>query len=145
MRSTLPKSVGAVLAGLASNVVLTVSTDLVLSAWGLLPPFGTGYSHAGLLSLALAYRALYAGVGGWLAARLAPHGPRRHVAGLMAIGLLIGLLSAAGGRGMFPAWYLLGIVALSLPATWLGGALASAPPAILPTPAERSRERRGQA
>jgi hypothetical protein len=38
------------------------------------------------------------------------------------IGLAIGLLSAAAGRAMVPAWYLLAIVMLSLPATWIGAA-----------------------
>ena len=137
MSATLLKSVGAVFAGLIANVVLTVFTDLALSASGLLPPFGTGYSNAGLLSLALGYRTLFAEVGGFITARVAPDGPRRHVAWLMGIGLVIGLLSAMGGRAMFPAWYLLGIVALSVPATWLGGALASrrgSPPKPLAVP-----------
>lgn len=123
-RALALKSVGAVLAGLVSNVVLTVSLDLSLSAAGVLPPFGTGYSQVGLLSAALAYRTLFACVGGFFTAWLAPGRPRRHVAALMAVGLVIGLLSAVGGRTMFPAWYLLGIVALSVPATWLGGMLA---------------------
>jgi len=108
-----------------SNVALTVATDLAFSAAGVLPPFGTGYSTTWMLLLALSYRTLFAGVGGFLTARLAPAAPMRHVYWLMAIGLVLGALSAIGGREMFPAWYLLAIVALSLPATWLGGARAT--------------------
>ena len=126
MTVTLLKRIAAVIAGLVANVVLTVSMDLGLSAAGVLPPFGTGYTHVGLLSLALGYRTVFAAVGGFVTARLAPDTPLRHVAWLMGIGLVIGLLSVAGGRAMFPAWYLLGIVALSLPTTWLGGVLAAA-------------------
>lgn len=137
MSANIPKTSGALLAGLASNVVLTVSMDLALSASGLLPPFGTGYSQPGLLFLALTYRTLFAGVGGFLTARAAPFAPRRHVAWLTLIGLLIGLVSAMGGRAMFPAWYLLGIVALSVPATWLGGSLGSSRPATPRTLAHR--------
>jgi len=138
MSAHVLKTSGALLAGLLSNVVLAVSTDLALSASGLLPPFGTGYSQAGLLSLALAYRTLFAGVGGFLTARTAPSAPGRHVAWLMLIGLFIGLVSAMGGRAMFPAWYLLGIVALSVPATWLGGTLASSRPVRPHTLAHRN-------
>lgn len=126
MTATPLKRIAALIAGLIANVVLTVSMDLVLSASGVLPPFGTGYTHVGLLSLALGYRTMFAAVGGFVTARVAPDTPLRHVAWLMGIGLVVGLLSAAGGRAMFPAWYLLGIVALSLPATWLGGMLAAA-------------------
>ena len=121
------KGVVAVMAGLVVNVVLTVATDMGLSTAGILPPFGTGYSHVGLLSFALGYRTAFAAVGGFVTARLARDAPMRHVAWLMGAGFVIGLLSAAGGRLMFPAWYLLGIVALSVPATWLGGTLGPRP------------------
>jgi hypothetical protein len=124
MNASQLRSVGAVFAGLVSNVVLTVALDMALSASGLLPPFGTGYRHAGLLSIALGYRTLFAGAGGFVTARLAPRHPRRHVAWLLAIGLAVGVLSVVAGRAMFPMWYLLAIVALSVPATWVGGALA---------------------
>ncbi len=131
MTATLPKGLAVVIAGLVANLVLTVSMDVSLSAAGVLPPFGTGYTQVALLSVALGYRTVFAAAGGFVTAQLAPDAPRLHVAWLMGIGLVIGLLSVAGGRTMFPIWYLLGIVALSVPATWLGGALA--PHCRLPT------------
>jgi hypothetical protein len=124
MTSAMLRSVAAVIAGLIANVALTLTLDISLSSAGVLPAFGTGYTHVGLLSLALGYRTVFAAIGGVVTARVAPIAPLRHVAWLMGLGLVIGLLSTAGGREMFPAWYLLGIVGLSVPATWLGGALA---------------------
>jgi uncharacterized membrane protein YhaH (DUF805 family) len=43
---------------------------------------------------------------------------------LLMIGAVIGLVSAIGGKDMFPAWYLIAIVLCSVVATWLGGRLA---------------------
>ena len=117
------RRIGPVAAGLLSNVALTLAGDMALSALGVLPPFGSGYSSAPLLSLALSYRTLFAGVGGFLTARLASVAATCHVAWLMAIGLVLGVASAIGGRAMFPMWYLLAIVALSVPATAIGAAL----------------------
>lgn len=57
------RSIGAVLAGIAANVALTLAADLGLSAANVSPLFGTGFADKGLLLLALSDRTLFAGVG----------------------------------------------------------------------------------
>lgn len=125
MNTAIFKSIGAVLAGIAINVVLTLATDLSFSAAGVFPAFGTGFYVTWMVTLALAYRTLYAGVGGYLVARLAPRAPMKHVIWLMTIGGVVGTLSVFGGWHMFPHWYLIAIVIGSVLATWIGGRLVA--------------------
>ena len=75
-RTTL-RSVGAVLAGLLSTVVVTTAVDMALHASGVFPPHGERMSDA-LFVLALAYRILFNTAGCHVAARLAPARPTRH-------------------------------------------------------------------
>ena len=52
------RSIGAVLAGMAAGIILSLGTDIVLHAVGVFPPWGLPVSEAPLL-LATAYRAVY--------------------------------------------------------------------------------------
>jgi hypothetical protein len=121
-RRILP-SVGAVVAGFVATFILSVGTDAVMHAAGVLPPLGQAMSDT-LFVLATAYRALFTVVGGYLTARLAPRRPMAHAMALGAIGLVAATLGAAAtwGRGpaFGPAWYSIGIVVMALPCVWLG-------------------------
>lgn len=93
-------SLGAVIAGFAVVVALSIGVDGVLHGMKIYPPPGEPMHDPALNALALAYRSLFTVVGGYVTARLAPLAPMRHVLVLALIGL------AAGAAGWFspPAW-----------------------------------------
>jgi hypothetical protein len=80
----------------------------------------------GLNLLALAYRIVYGIIGGYIAARFAPHSPMRHSLVLGIIGLVLGTLGAIGAiaKGdMGPSWYPILLALTAVPTAWLGGLL----------------------
>jgi len=89
------------------------------------PPWGQPMRDPVLLLLALAYRCVYAVVGSYIAARLAPRNPMRHALGLGVVGLMVCLAGAIATTPMDlgPAWYPIALVLTALPCAWLGGAL----------------------
>jgi hypothetical protein len=119
----LLRSSGAVLLGFVAVVVLSLGTDQVLHVLQVYPPWGEPMHDPGLNLLALAYRCVYGVVGGYVAARFAPHSPMHHALVLGAIGLA---LSAAGAVAMWdagPHWYPVALALTALPTAWLGGIL----------------------
>lgn len=122
----LGRSVGAVLAGLLSVVVLSTLTDAVMHATQVFPPAGEVMS-GGLFGLATAYRLIFGVLGGYVTARLAPRAPLRHALILGAIGFVLSCLGALAtiGRGpeFGPMWYPLALVVTALPCSWAGAKL----------------------
>lgn len=122
----LPRSIAAVLSGLAAIVTLSLGTDQVLHVLEVYPPWGQPMYDAGLNLLALAYRIAYAVLGSYIAARLAPHTPMRHA---LALGIVGFALSAAGAIATItqydlgPDWYPIALALTAVPCAWLGGAL----------------------
>jgi hypothetical protein len=119
----LLRSTGAVLLGFASVVVLSLGTDQVLHVLQVYPPWGQPMYDPALNLLALAYRCVYAVVGGYVAARFAPHAPMRHVLALGVIGVVLSLAGAIAMWSAGPGWYPVALVLTALPCTWLGGVL----------------------
>ena len=118
------RSVGAVVAGFAAVVVLSIATDAVFHALGVFPPVGQPMT-AGLYVLALAYRTLFTVAGGYITARLAPRRPLAHAVVLGMIGIVAGTLGAVAMWQLGDQWYPIALVLLALPSTWLGGWLFS--------------------
>ena len=121
----LLRSTGAVLLGFVAVVVLSLGTDQVLHVLKVYPPWGQPMYDPGLNLLALSYRVVYAVVGSYIAARLAPRNPMRHALIVGAIGLP---LSAAGviaamRMNVGPVWYPVALMLTTLPCAWLGGVL----------------------
>lgn len=119
------RSTAAVLLGLIAVVALSLGTDQLLHVLGVYPPWGQPMYDPGLCLLALAYRCVYAVLGSYIAARLAPHDPMRHALALGVVGLV---LSSAGAIATIPmrlgpAWYPIALVLTAVPCAWLGGAL----------------------
>ena len=85
------RSIGALLAGFVVVLVLSLGTDLALHAAGIFPPLGLRMSDA-LFMLATAYRTLYAVVGSYVTARLAPDRPMGHA----LVGGLLGCVEYSG-------------------------------------------------
>jgi hypothetical protein len=65
------RRIGAVVAGLFAVIILSIATDMLLHATGVFPPQGQPMGDA-LFLLPTAYRIVYAVVGSYIAARLAP-------------------------------------------------------------------------
>jgi hypothetical protein len=120
-----PRSLGAVLAGLAVNAVLSSVTDLLLVAVGVFPPlseFGHPASFSdSLLLLALLYRTAYGVLGCYITARLSPGRPMTHAMVLGGMGFVIGVVGAVATWDTWTSWYSLAIIAVTLPSAWLGG------------------------
>lgn len=123
MNKTIFKSVGAVLAGFLTVVVLSIATDTILEKLGFFPPIGGGLFVPWMLLLALAYRSAYTVAGGYVTARLSPNRAMRHVVILGIIGLVAGTLGAIAGWNLSAHWYPI-LLAITGPLfVWLGGKL----------------------
>jgi len=122
----LLRSICAVFAGFVVVVVLSLGTDLVLHATGVFPPWGDPMSDA-LFLLATAYRTVYAVLGSYVTARLAPHRPMKHALAGGVVGLVLSTVGAVTtwerGPEFGPHWYPLALVATAMPCAWAGGRL----------------------
>lgn len=124
------RSVGAVMAGLLVNVILSSATDLLLVAIGVFPPlrdFGNPAAYSdSLLLLALIYRTLFGILGCYITARLAPTRPMAHALVLGCIGVAVGVIGAIAAWDTWTHWYSLAIIAVTLPSSWLGARIFQA-------------------
>ena len=121
----LGRSTGAVLLGFFAVVVLSLGTDQVLHVLGVYPPWGQPMHDPGLNLLALSYRSVYAVVGSYIAARLAPYTPMRHALALGVVGLVVSVAGviATSGMDLGPRWFPIALVLTALPCAWFGGVL----------------------
>src|SRR6185503_17559037 len=90
---SIGRSIGALLAGFVVVVILSLGTDLALHAAGIFPPLGQIMSNP-LFLLATVYRTVYAVLGSYITARLAPDRPMGHA----LLGGGIGLVLASWAR-----------------------------------------------
>lgn len=122
------RSVLAVLAGLLLNAVLSTAMDVALSLLGVFPPlseYGQANSFSNsMLAVALVYRTLFGVLGCYVTARLAPRRPMLHALILGSVGFAIGVVGAITMWNASSAWYAIALIAVALPAAWLGGRLA---------------------
>jgi hypothetical protein len=118
------RSVVAVLAGLVLNVVLALGTDQIFHATGVYPGWGQRMADR-LFLLALAYRLIYGGASGMVAAWLAPRAPVAHALVLGGVGCVAATAGAiaAAASDLGPGWYTWGLAASAIPTAWLGGLL----------------------
>jgi hypothetical protein len=121
----LLRSTGAVIAGVIVIVGLSMCTDKLLEATGVFPP-GQPMGATRLFLLAILYRDIYAVLGGYVTARLAPHTPVRHA---VILGI-VGVIANAGGEmatinkpELGPTWYPIALMVTAVPFCWLGGVL----------------------
>jgi hypothetical protein len=120
------KSIGAVLAGVLADFVLSLGTDVVLHAAGVFPAWGQRMSDA-LFVLATAYRVPFGVVSGYITARLAPDKPMQHAWWLGVVGFVLSVAGMAAtwnkGPEFGPHWYPLALVVTAIPCALLGGKL----------------------
>ena len=119
------RSALALFVGFLFIVVSSLAVDQLFHSLGVYPPWGEPMYDPGLNLLALAYRSVFAVIGCYLAARLAPHSPMRHAMILGVIGVVLSTAGAIGmmGRNAGPSWYPIALVLTTLPLAWLGGAI----------------------
>lgn len=109
------KSVGAVFAGMLVIIILSVVTDQILEQ---------GKIFASIpLVLALVYRTVFAILGGYVTAMLAPSKHMKHVVVLTVIGSILGTLGALANWGKSDEWYPILLVVFSFFAVLAGGKL----------------------
>jgi hypothetical protein len=118
------RSAGAVVAGFATVVVLSMGTDAVLHSTGIYPPLDQPQG-AWTLVVALIYRTAFTIAGGYVTAALAPRNALRHAVLLGAIGTLFGALGAVSMWSYGEHWYPIALTVLALPSTTFGGWLKS--------------------
>jgi len=120
------RSIGAVLAGVFANVILSVGTDAIFHAAGVFPPLGQPTGDKPLL-LATAYRIIYGILGYYIMARLAPNRPMLHalIGGFVGFAVCVAgaVLTWNGGPAFGPHWYPLALVVTAIPCAWVGGKL----------------------
>jgi hypothetical protein len=118
------KSIGAVIAGFATVAILSVATDAVLEGMHILPPQTQPQAYdSWMLLLALAYRSVYAVVGGYVTAALAPSKPMKHVKILAILGTVGGILGVVAGWNLSEHWYPIALAVTAFPLVWFGGTL----------------------
>jgi hypothetical protein len=120
------RSVWALFAGFLVVVVLSTAADLLMHATGIFPPMGEPMSDSRFV-LASAYRFVFAVIGCYLTARLAPARPMKHALIGGAIGVVLATIGAVAtwnaGPAFGPHWYPLSLVATAIPCAWIGGQL----------------------
>jgi hypothetical protein len=119
------RSVLAVMAGIFTVVALSVGTDQVMHDLGVFPPKEEPMRDVSDNLLALGYRSVYAVLGAYVAARMAPEAPMRHALILGGIGMVPGVLGVVASTQMDlgPIWYPVALVVTTLPCAWLGGTI----------------------
>lgn len=131
MNKTTLKSIWAVAAGFLAIIVLASAADMILEANGVFPTVEEqqkhGFVEPWMQYLTLGYRLIFTVIAGAITAKLAPNRPMRHVIILGIVGTVVGIVGsiAVASLGIFPLWYSIALVAISLPAVWLGGKLVT--------------------
>ena len=122
----LGRSILALFAGFVVVVLLSLGTDLLLHALKVYPPWVKPMSD-GMFGLATLYRTVYAVVGSYVTARVAPYRPMLHAMIGGVIGLVLSTVGAVTtwhkGPEFGPHWYPVALIVTALPTAWLGGAL----------------------
>jgi hypothetical protein len=115
------RSVCAIVAGFLLVVVLSIATDAGLHAAGIYPALGQRMSD-GLFALATAYRLLFAILGSYVTARLAPNKPMKHALIGAAIGTAIATAGAIAtwNKDLGPHWYPIVLILTAFPTAWIG-------------------------
>jgi hypothetical protein len=124
MKPTILKSIGAIVAGIATGVILSTATDTIFESTRTMKTDPFDGNPGWLIMLVVAYRTIFNIAGSYLTARLAPVKPMKHVIILGMIGLVF---SVAGTIVMWhipPHWYPISLDLLALPSAWLGGKIA---------------------
>ena len=113
------RSVWAIVAGFLIVVALSLATDAVMHATGVYtgPKLNENQSL-----LATIYRTVFAILGSYITARLAPNNPMKHALIGAAIGTLIATVGtvATWNKDLGPHWYPIALILTAFPTAWMG-------------------------
>ena len=123
MKNETLKSIGALIAGFAALVILSMATDMILETAGIMKidPFIDNPDW--LILIIIMYRTAYSIFGCYLAARMAPNKPMRHALILGIIGVVLTTIGTIVMWDVPPHWYPISLAVLTMPAAWAGGRL----------------------
>jgi hypothetical protein len=120
------RSIVAVVVGFLFIGVLSFGTDAVIR--NVIPdafdPSNGRTDNVALLLCTIAYVGIYAVIGCWLTARMAPAKPMKHALILGVLGLVFTAAGTAVAWDTAPVWYHVVSLATVMPYAWLGGRLA---------------------
>ena len=122
-RETL-NSIGAVIAGFALLVILSLITDSILEETGIMITEPFVENPVWLIAVIALYRTIFNTLGCYLTARLAPSRPMKHAVILGMIGVVLTIVGLIVMWDTPPRWYPISLIVLTLPAAWLGGKMA---------------------
>lgn len=124
----------AVFTGFVLIALLSFGTDIALKM-ALPSLFDTNGSTSSvtILLLTIAYVGLYATLGCYLAARMAPTHPMRHALVLGGLGLLFNTVGAVYTWNSYPVWYHVVSLLLVMAWAWLGGRMRALETATHPS------------
>jgi hypothetical protein len=118
------RSIWAVVAGFLFVAVLSFGTDAIMHAlWPKLFDANGGTSNFVILCLTTVYVGVFAVVGSYITARLAPSNPMRHALILGVLALAFTLMATMRMWNLAPAWYNILNLILVMPYAWFGGRL----------------------
>lgn len=117
------KSIGAIFVGMLTVAILSIGTDFILEKTGVFPPQEQEVYIAWMLAVAFGYRSVYAILGGYITANLAPNRPLTHAVILGIIGTMASLAGIFMQWHLPNKWYPVALAITTLPFTWLGGKL----------------------
>jgi hypothetical protein len=124
--TSLLRSIGAVLAGVVTVIVLSLATDIVLHATGIYPPWFQPMADS-LWVLAVAYRVVYGIAGSYLTARIVRNRLMMHAMIVGVIGFVLTIAGVAAnwnkGPAYGPRWFAIALILTTLPCAWIGGKL----------------------
>jgi uncharacterized BrkB/YihY/UPF0761 family membrane protein len=118
------RSIGAVFAGFALLVILSMITDAILEKTGVMKTEPFADNPVWLILIIVLYRTIFNTLGCYLTARLAPNKPMKHAMILGMIGVVLTMLGLIAMWDVPPRWYPISLILLTLPAAWFGGRLA---------------------
>lgn len=120
------RSIAAVLAGFFFFGIASYASDALITRAlpGAFDANGSP-SHASVYALTVAYVALFAVIGGWIAALLAEVRPVAHALAVGGMIFIFGLYGSLADWSAAPAWYHVVLLVLVIPCAWLGGIVAA--------------------
>ncbi|HEY4943663.1 MAG TPA: hypothetical protein VII56_19705 [Rhizomicrobium sp.] len=119
------RSAGALIAGFVAVVVLSIASDIALQGSGIFKGLDSGPLATPFLLAATAHRSLWAVLGSFIAARLAPDRPMAHALILGGVGVVLNIAGMIVMWRLGAHWYPIALTLLALPCAWAGGLLAT--------------------